>query len=404
MKFTKSFFKINLLVIIFYASFLNTYKVDAQTNYIDSLNSDLTKVFKNSNITGCAIAIVNKNGITYQKEFGYADIKKQKFFNHRTTQNIASVSKVFISVALMKAIQLGCFNLETDINKILPFKVRNPYFPNDIIRIKDLVTHTSGIVDNDSVYSKCYQFIINEKTDNSSIALIKEAGLTGGLKDTTLKQFMFSYLNSKGRLYSTKNFFKGKAGKCYNYSNIASALAAYLIEIKSRVSFADFTETHILKPLKMTHSEWSVNINELENRAIHYYNSDTSFPFYNSITYPDGGLTTSVNELSHFVQEMIKLLNGTSILLPKQIADRMFKPFFSDKNTPEQYDLKKYNNGILWELYPDGYIGHSGADPGVSSFIEFNKEVGIIFIGNMYIDTEQFKIILKKYAVRLNGH
>ncbi len=350
------------------------------------------------------MSIVNKNGIVYQKEFGYADIKQQKLFNCRTTQNIASVSKVFISVALMKAIQLGYFNLETDINKILPFKVRNPYFPNDIIRIKDLVTHTSGIVDNDSVYSKCYQFIINDKTESSSIALIKEAGLTGGLKDTTLKQFMFSYLNSKGRLYSNKNFFKSRVGKCYNYSNIASALAAYLIETKSGVSFASFTKTHILKPLKMTHSDWNVNISDLGNRAIPYYNSDTSFPLYNSITYPDGGLTTSVSELSHFVQEMIKLLKGTSILLSRQMADRMFKPIFSDKNVPEQYDLKKYNNGIFWELYPDGFIGHSGADPGVSSFIEFNKEVGIVFIGNMYIDTEQFKTILKKYAVRFSGH
>ena len=404
MTFTKSFFKINLLVIIFYVSFLNTYRVNAQSNYIDSLNSDLTKVFKNSNITGCAIAIVNKEGITYQKEFGYADIKRQKLYNYRTTQNIASVSKVFISVALLKAIQIGYFNLETDINKILPFKVHNPYFPNDVIRIKDLVTHTSGIVDNDSVYSKSYQFIINDKTDSSSIALIKEAGLTGGLKDTTLKQFMFSYLNPKGRLYSSKNFFKSKAGKCYNYSNIASALAAYLIEIKSRVSFASFTKTHIFKQLKMTHSEWTVNINDLDNRAIPYYNSDTSFPFYNSITYPDGGLTTTVRELSHFVQEMIKLLNGISTLFPRQMADRMFKPIFSDKNVPEQYDLKKYNNGIFWELYPDGYIGHPGADPGVSSFIEFNNEVGIVFIGNMYIDTEQFKTILKKYALRFSGH
>lgn len=400
---TKSFFKVNLIVIIFYVSILNTFSVNAQTNYTDSLNSDLTKVFKNSNITGCAIAIVNKDEIIYHKEFGYADIKQQKPFSFQTRHNIASVSKTFISLALMKAIQLGYFNLETDVNKILPFKIHNPYFPNDIIRVRDLVTHTSGIVDNDSVYSKCYQFIVNDKTESSSIALIKEAGLTGGLKDTTLKQFMFSYLNTKGRLYSSKNFFKSKAGKCYNYSNIASALAAYLIEIKSRVSFADFTETHILNPLKMNYSEWTVNISDLENRAIPYYNLETSFPFYNSITYPDGGLTTSVSELSHFVQEMIKLLNGTSILLPKQIAGRMFKPFFSDKNVPKQYNLKKYNNGIFWELYPDGYIGHPGADPGVSSFIEFNKEVGIVFIGNMYIDTEQFKNILKKYADRLSG-
>ena len=139
--------------------------------------------------------------------------------------------------------------------------------------------YTSGIVDNDSVYRKCYQFIISDKTDSSSIGLIHEAGLTGGLKESTLKQFMISYLNSKGRLYSINNFFNSKPGKHYNYSNIASALAAYLIEIKSQISFSEFTNKYIFQPLKMGHSTWFVSINDLGNRAVPYYNADTSFPF-----------------------------------------------------------------------------------------------------------------------------
>jgi CubicO group peptidase (beta-lactamase class C family) len=324
-----------VLFFTFFISFSNLIGAYAQDNYIDSLNAELSQVFKNSNITGCAVSIVNKNGLVYQKEFGFANIKENKPFGIQTKHTIASVSKTFISVALMKAIQLGYFNLETDINKILPFKVRNPHFPKDIIRIKDLVTHTSGIVDNDSIFSKTYQFLISAETDSSSISLIKEAGLTGGLKDTTLRRFMFSYLNSNGRLFSTNNFNKNKVGKSYNYSNIASALAAYLIEIKSGVSFASFTDKHIFKPLKMTHSEWKVNTKDLENRAIPYYTADIAFPFYNSLTYPDGGLTTTLSELSRFVQEMINSLNGTSKLLAPKSVSTMFKPMFSDANVPD---------------------------------------------------------------------
>jgi CubicO group peptidase (beta-lactamase class C family) len=329
-------------------------------------------------------------------------MKNKKPFNFQTAINIASVSKTFISVALMKAIQLGYLSLETDINKVLPFKVSNPYYPNEVIQVKHLVTHTSGIIDNDSIYSKCYQFIINNKTDSSSIALIKEAGLTGGLVDTTLKQFMFSYLNTKGKLFSDKNYLKSTPGKYYSYSNIASALAAYLIEIKSGISFAKFTDKYIFIPLKMTHSEWTINIRDLENRAILYYNQDTSFPFYKTITYPDGGLITTTSELSRFVQELIKSRNGVSGFWPREMANRMFTPFFTNITLPDNYNLTKYNNGIFWELYPDGFIGHPGADPGVSSFIEFNKDIGIVFIGNMYIDSEQFKRILKKYGSRFS--
>ena len=395
--------KILFILLLFVSFFGISIKATGQHNYLDSLNIALTSVFENSNIPGCAVTIINKNGIIYQKSFGYADIKNRKPFDLKTTMNIASVSKAFISLALMKAIQLGYFNLETDINKILPFKIYNPYFPSETIRIKQLVTHTSGIIDNDSVYSKTYLFVITDKTDASSIALLKEAGLVGGLKDTTLHDFMFSYLSTKGKLYSKKNFLNDKSGKDYSYSNIASALVAYLIEIKSHTSFSDFTHKYIFTPLKMKQSDWFINPEKLSSRAIPYYNADTSFPFYTSITYPDGGLVTSASELSQFVQEMIKSLNNSSSILNKKMAQRMFSPFFTNKDKIGNYDVTKYNNGVFWELYPDGFIGHPGGDPGVSSFIEFNKEIGIVFLCNLYTDTDEFKSTIKKYALKLNG-
>jgi CubicO group peptidase (beta-lactamase class C family) len=50
-------------------------------------------------------------------------------------QNIGSFSKTFIAVALMTAIELGYFTLETDINTILPFLVVNPNVPQQPIRL-----------------------------------------------------------------------------------------------------------------------------------------------------------------------------------------------------------------------------------------------------------------------------
>jgi CubicO group peptidase (beta-lactamase class C family) len=373
-----------------------------QQNYSDSLNIALTSAFDNSKIPGCAIIITNENEIIYQKSFGYADIRNQKPFGFETTTNIASVSKTFISVALMKAIELGYFTLETEISKILPFKFQNPYYPSNIIRIKHLVTHTSGIIDNDSILTKSYNFIITKKTEKSSIELLKEAGLTGGLSDTTLREFYFNYLNINGKLYSYSNFSNNKPGKNYNYSNFASALAAYLIEIKSNLTFSDFTHKYILTPLRMEKSDWYINNEINSTRAILYYNPDLSFPFYTTITYPDGGFVSSASELSFFVQEMLKSKNGSSTLLKNKTIKKMFRPFFKESDNILNYDIKNYNNGVFWELYPDGFIGHPGGDPGVSCFIEFNNKIGIVFLGNSYIDTSEFKSIIKKYATKLS--
>ncbi|MBN8822683.1 MULTISPECIES: serine hydrolase [unclassified Spirosoma] len=401
---TSSLPKILFILLVFVSVLGLATKATGQHKYLDSLDRDLTARFEQSAIPGCAVTILNSKRILYQKSLGYADIKNQKPFDLNTTINIASVSKAFISLALIKAIQLGYFNLESDINKLLPFTIYNPYFPAETIRIKHLVTHTSGITDNDSVYAKTYRFVITDHTDASSIALIKEADLGGDLTDTTLHEFMVSYLSTQGNLYSTRNFLNQKPGTYYSYSNIGSALAAYLIETKAKMSFSDFTHKYIFAPLKMSQSDWFINPKTLRSRAIPYYNADLAFPFYTSVTYPDGGLVTSAGELSQFVQEMIKSLNNSSRILPKKMVQRMVRPFFTNRDKIGNYDVTKYNNGVFWELYPDGFIGHPGSDPGVSSLIEFNHEVGIVFLCNASTDMAEFKSILKKYALKLSGH
>ncbi|NOK63985.1 MAG: hypothetical protein GFH27_549325n127 [Chloroflexi bacterium AL-W] len=69
---------------------------------------------------------------------------------------IASISKVVTSVALMQAVEEGQFGLDDDINTLLPFEVNNPQVEGEVIIPRHLVTHTSGIVDNEEVYDASY--------------------------------------------------------------------------------------------------------------------------------------------------------------------------------------------------------------------------------------------------------
>jgi CubicO group peptidase (beta-lactamase class C family) len=85
--------------------------------------------------------VVDTSGILYNQGFGYADIAAKKPYTKQTVINIASISKVFIGVALMKAQEMGLLNLDDPINKHLPFAVSNPNFPNELITIRQLATH-----------------------------------------------------------------------------------------------------------------------------------------------------------------------------------------------------------------------------------------------------------------------
>jgi CubicO group peptidase (beta-lactamase class C family) len=375
--------------------------VNAQTP-ADSLTYHLNEYLHKKGLPGFAVVILNNKEPVYQKGFGYADINNQKEFTPKTIQNIGSVSKTVIAVALMKAIELNYFTLETDINEILPFKVINPYHPDQVIRVKELTTHTSGIVDNEAIFTRSYRFKKSADLDPSLGKFMNERGYTSDLADTTMQSFLKSYLNPKGSLYTNQNFYNSEPGKRASYSNIGSALAAYLIEVKAGMSFATFTERYVLKPLKMHNTNWFLSKKNLKQHAVPYFNKQMAFPYYSLTTYPDGGLRTSAKDLGKYVLGMIHSLNGNSKVLSQKSVKTMFTPVFTQATVPANMSLQTRNKGVFWNLYNDGYIGHDGDDPGVISHILFNDHIGIVFISNMYLaDRTDLLILLKKYGERL---
>jgi len=389
--------------IFFFVIVCCTLKVKSQ-NYQDSLRLKLKDYLKENNIPGFSVAILNKDKIVFESGFGYADIDKKKAYTPQTIQNIGSVSKTFIAVSLMKAIELGYFDLDTDINTILPFKVVNPYLPDEIISIRYLTTHTSGIIDNQEIYNRSYRFERPKVQNELLIKMMKENNYTSDLNDTTLTTFLKAYLTPQGALYKKENFSNSKPGKKASYSNIGSALTAYLIEVKSGISFADFTQKYIFKPLHMNNTNWFKTKQNTSKQAVPYLTKDIAFPFYHLTTYPDGGLRTSAAELSLYVKDMMKLLNHNAGLIKNASAIEMFTPVFTPQSVPENMSLQTRNKGVFWNIYNNGYIGHDGDDPGASANILFNKTTGIIFMSNIYIENRsKILSILQKYAPLLTA-
>jgi len=110
------------------------------SSYSDSLTLTLEQELKKGHLPGFALSIFTKDSILYQKGFGYSDIKNKKPYTVNSVQIIASITKTFIGVALMKAVEDGKIGLDDDINDILPYRVSNPKFPNTPITIRHLAS------------------------------------------------------------------------------------------------------------------------------------------------------------------------------------------------------------------------------------------------------------------------
>ena len=356
-----------------------------------ALDKALARLQEEAQFPGFAVAIVSAQGVLYQNAFGWANIAKDLPYTVDTIQPIGSVSKTLIGVALLKAIEHGYFTLESAINDLLPFRVTNPHARDKSIKVKHLATHTASIVDQAEHYRQAY--------------------VKGVQTDVTLHDFLFAYLHETGRLYGEQNFAKAEPGAAFNYTNIGAALAAYLVEAKTGIAFAEFTQQTILDPLQMNASGWFYD----EGKGVHatlYDQQHKPYDPYALVTYPEGGLRTSCADLSNYLIAMLQGRQGKATLLTTASFQTMFTPQFTPAAMPTQLDPKEPNQGIFWSFRRNGKIGHSGGDPGVSAFLAFDPATGIgkLFMANTELESEtlagQFAQIwstLEKYEGKLGS-
>ena len=391
-------------------NFSPQYKSDLDKNFIsiknsDSLSAEINQIYGQDHINGFAIGIVNKEGVLYKNGFGYADRKIEKRYTEHTIQNIASISKTFLGIALLKAQEMSKLKLDDPVNKYLPFEVINPSHPDKLITIRHLATHTSSIMDTEFYGGKAY--VLKEEADTSKKSIQLYVELNPPFTHTSLLTYLKKVLPANGEWYKKDGFLKNKPGEIFEYSNVGATLAALVLEIATGKPYDEFTEEYILKPLEMNSTGWSFSDIDFSKHSKLYQNKNTEIPFYSLITYPDGGLLISVDDLCKYLIELIKGFDGGGTLL----NEKSYKEFFTKQLSPNHFNSNsKENEGIFLSFTSEGLIGHSGGDPGVNTHMFFNPKtlVGKILLVNSEINSQgrkQYDSILSKmesYESKLN--
>lgn len=368
-------------------------------NLEKTLTEELTQYFEKSNLPGFAVSIVKENEVLYQHGFGYADKETKAPFTAHTIQNIGSVTKTVVGVAVVQAIAAGKLSMDTKVNDILPFKVENPYYKDQPILVRHLVTHTSSILDT-KFYGNTY--VINPYQATKENIHEDFLGFINSHEPMELGQFLKTILYKGEKWYKKKNFLKTRPGAIKEYSNLNAALAAYLVEIVMEKPFHEYATKAILQPLNMTNSGWSCQALNQENLATLYFPKGQVVPNYILNTYPDGGLLTSVSDLSLYLQTIIGAFQGKENFL-SAASTALLLPGDKDKERAFFGMGTKSRN-----------IGHGGSDPGVQTDMQFNADtkIGRIIFSNVNAEDnealwEQYRgihKILAKYEAKWNTH
>lgn len=347
------------------------------------LSAAMEDIVHDTEVPGFAVTIVKNNAILYQEAFGYADIESQIPYTNETVQHIASISKTFVGAAVVKAIEQGYFTLETDINDLLPVEFRNPKQAHAAIKVKHLVTHTSGLLDNIGPYLAGNYYILpgENVTTHAARQLINTLGIRqreGG----TLEEFLAEYFLEDGDLYSPDNFANTAPGSTWSYSNVATGLMAYLIETVTEQSFDDYVKVHVLQPLGMSSSTYDITEVDQPRLAKCYLDRENAYPLYANDSYVEGNMFTNNVDLGKYLLNMTQGARGDSeVLFSKSGYDLLFMDQLDAGIVPSDF---ADNHGIFW-IKNGNSIQHGGNDFGVSTYLEIDAsgDSGYSLVTNM---------------------
>lgn len=276
---------------------------------------------------------------------------------------IASISKVITAIAVFELVEEGNLNLEEDINTYLPFKVRNPNFPNNKITVKMLLSHAASI-------------------DDSNLSI----DLYSWNVDTPIPLRIFNrdFFENGAQFYSPKNFYNYEPGSVGNYSNMGYSLLGYIVEAVSNQPFDLFCKDKIFIPLGMNKTEWRLKNIPFDELAIPYnLTFNTNKPHYTFPDYPDGGLRTTVLDLSKILRMLIMKGNYKGVEILKTTTIELMQTHllsFSVGSIDLDMGLGLYGEYTKGKLL----LGHSGGEQGASTAMKYDEDtqVGVIVFTN----------------------
>lgn len=325
-----------------------------------------------STTAGMAVAVFDKSDELLKNYYGYVDKEKKIPVEADSVFEWGSATKLLVWVSVMQLYEQGKLDLNEDIRTYLPEGFLTNLSYDTPVTMLNLMNHNAGFQE---VYADLF---------------VKDLSGISGLGDA-LEQ------HEPEQIY--------EPGTVTAYSNWGVALAGFIVEQVSGLSFSDYVHQNIFEPLGMEHSalfmDLSDNIWVQEKRQeLQCYTTDGQLIpdcFYYITLYPAGMCTSTLDDFETFARA---LLDEDSILFQKKdTLSEMFAPitYFGQTDVP-------MNCHGLW-MVPFGAqtIGHGGNTAGCSSYLllDITDGIGAVVMTNQAAESiynsEMMELIFGTY-------
>ncbi len=311
---------------------------------------------RNRDQPAVSVGIVYDQEVLFAKGYGYADLARKIPATPETAYRIASISKTFTAHAILQLRDAGKLTLDDPITKWIPeLRLSNADPARPPITIRHLLTHTSGIPrEVDGTYWNDMNFPSREA--------------------------MLPVLNHMGVALPPETEWK--------YSNVAVALAGYVVEAASGEPYAEYVARHILAPLGMSGTR-VIPPKDMPSLVVPYGRRMPGKPrriepFFNgAYMTPASNLASTVDDLARYLELQFRtapgaaggaqILKGTTLLEMQRV--QWLQPDW------------KSGWGLGWGIArrdDQTRLGHGGSVPGNRTQVSFAPaaKFGVVALTN----------------------
>jgi CubicO group peptidase (beta-lactamase class C family) len=275
-------------------------------HYLSRVKNNLDSIFRRTRLNG-SVLVAKHGQIIYETYNGYSNPRlKSDTITANTPFHLASVSKTFTGMAIMRLAEQGRLNIDDTVSKHLAG------FPCEGVTVRTLLNHRSGI-------PKYDHYMENMGWDK---------------KKLVTNQDVLDFIIARH-----KDIPIARPDRGFSYSNTNYALLALIIEKTSGLGYGDYLKKTFFEPLGMNDS-YVFSMSDTGRYLPSFYYSGRPYQFdYLDLVYGDKNVYSTVRDLLKWDQAL-----RNDSLFTKQTLEAAYMPYSFEKPGTHNY-------GLGWRMY-----------------------------------------------------
>ena len=247
--------RIFISILVFFVTSTPIYSNSIDANDKNKITKHFNAYVDNGSLPNISILIKKDNKEIYRHSHGYADIENEINVSKNSVFRIYSMTKPVTGVAIMQLVESGQLRLNDKVSRYIPAfkntKVINLEFQDYVVKpkreitIRDLLTHTSGLT-----YSWAGEGPVNQIYRKYNIRPYYFGALDAELNKFPGNTCQFAAAAASAPLLHNP-------GEKWSYG-INMDILGCVVEVITKMTFADYLQKNIFDPLNLTSMGFSV--------------------------------------------------------------------------------------------------------------------------------------------------